>query len=210
MRQEDLAAAEGELTVIPRVNDNRARAKSPTPRTIPVSPEVIRLYADYLHEEYGDLDSDYVFVNLWGQPFGRPWGYPAIYDLVVRLRRVTGIDFDPHWYRHTYAIRLLRKNTPIEVVSTLLGHSSITTTLSSRSLWLARWPHCWTGRLSDGRGSSMPITPHGTARMGRSLPPLRLPVPGGLALRQRMGSRVSQGRVGASLARNRGPQAAEI
>jgi integrase/recombinase XerD len=31
--------------------------------------------------------------------------------------------------RHTYATRLLRKNTPIEVVSTLLGHSSITTTL---------------------------------------------------------------------------------
>ena len=28
LRHEDLAAAEGELTVIPRVNDNRARAKS--------------------------------------------------------------------------------------------------------------------------------------------------------------------------------------
>ena len=82
LRHEDLAAAEGELTITPRVNDNRARAKSASPRTIPVSPEVIRLYADYLHEEYGDLDSDYVFVNLWGQPFGRPWSYPAVYDLV--------------------------------------------------------------------------------------------------------------------------------
>lgn len=128
LRHEDVAAAEGELTIIPRVNDNRARAKSATPRTIPVSPEVIRLYADYLHEEYGDLDSDYVFVNLWGQPFGRPWGYPAVYDLVLRLRRATGVNFDPHWYRHTYATRLLRRNTPIEVVSTLLGHSSIATT----------------------------------------------------------------------------------
>lgn len=39
----------------------------------------------------------------------------------------TGIDFDPHWCRHTYATRLLRKNTPIEVVSKLLGHSSIAT-----------------------------------------------------------------------------------
>ncbi len=90
---------------------------------------MIRLYADYLHEEYGDLDSDYVFVNLWGQPFGHPWGYPAVYDLVLRLRRATGVDFDPHWYRHSYATRLLRRNTPIEVVSTLLGHSSIATTL---------------------------------------------------------------------------------
>ncbi|GAA0442085.1 hypothetical protein [Streptomyces olivaceiscleroticus] len=29
----------------------------------PVSAELVRLYADYLHGEYGDLDSDYVFVN---------------------------------------------------------------------------------------------------------------------------------------------------
>ncbi len=129
LRHEDVAAAEGELTVAPRNNDNRARAKSATPRTIPVSPQLIRLYADYLNDEYGDLDSDYVFVNLWGEPFGHPWGYPAVYDLVLRLRRITCIDFDPHWYRHTYATRLLRQNTPIEVVSTLLGHSSIATTM---------------------------------------------------------------------------------
>ncbi|MEU2006274.1 tyrosine-type recombinase/integrase [Rhodococcus sp. NPDC019627] len=31
--------------------------------------------------------------------------------------------------RHSYATRLLRKNTPIEVVSALLGHSSIATTM---------------------------------------------------------------------------------
>lgn len=66
---------------------------------------------------------------MWGQPFGRPWSYAAVYDLVVRLRQATGVDFDPHWCRHTYATRLLRKSTPIEVVSTLLGYSSITTTM---------------------------------------------------------------------------------
>lgn len=26
--------------------------------------------------------------------------YPPVYDLVRRLRRRTGIDFDPHWYPH--------------------------------------------------------------------------------------------------------------
>lgn len=129
LRHEDLAAAEGELTITPRVNDNRARAKSVSPRTIPVGPEVMRLYADYLHEEYGDLDSDYVFVNLWGGGYGQPWTYAAVYDLVLRLRRDTGVEFDPHWFRHSYATRLLRKATPIEVVSALLGHASITTTI---------------------------------------------------------------------------------
>ena len=76
-----------------------------TARTMPVSAELVRLYADYLHAEYGDLDSDYVFVNLWGRPVGRPWTYAAVYDLVRRLRRRTGIDFDPHWMRHTAATR---------------------------------------------------------------------------------------------------------
>jgi len=129
LRHEDLAAAEQELTVVRRVNDNRARAKSPSSRTIPVSASLMRLYADYLHGEYGDLDSDYVFVALWAGQRGRPLTYAAVYDLVLRLRRRTGIDFDPHWYRHAYATRLLRGGASIEVVSALLGHSSIATTM---------------------------------------------------------------------------------
>ncbi len=39
------------------------------------------------------------------------------------------MDFDPHWARHTYATRLLRNHTPLEVVSKLLGHALVTTTL---------------------------------------------------------------------------------
>ena len=89
----------------------------------------MRLYADYLHGEYGDLDSDYVFVALWAGQHRQPLTYAAVYDLVLRLRRRTGIDFDPHWYRHAYATRLLRGGASIEVVSALLGHSSIATTM---------------------------------------------------------------------------------
>ncbi len=129
LRHEDISAAQREVTVLPRRNDNGARSKSRTSRTIPVSAELVRLYADYLHGEYGDLDSDYVFINLWGRPHGHPLAYPAVYDLVQRLRRRTGIDFDPHWWRHTAATRLLRDGVPIEVVSTLLGHADIATTL---------------------------------------------------------------------------------
>jgi len=33
---------------------------------IPVTASLVRCYSDYMHTEYGDLDSDYVFVNLWG------------------------------------------------------------------------------------------------------------------------------------------------
>lgn len=103
LRHEDLGIAERQVTVMPRVNDNRARAKAGRRRVISASVELMRLYADYLNREYGALDSDYVFVNLWADPLGRPLAYPAVYDLVGRLRRRTGISFGPHHFRHTYA-----------------------------------------------------------------------------------------------------------
>jgi integrase/recombinase XerD len=129
LRHEDIAAAECEISIVPRENANGARAKSGG-RTVPVGPELVRLYADYLHGEYGGLDSSYVFVNLFAGPRGHAWSYPAVYDLVLRLRAKTGIDFDPHWFRHSMATRMLRDGTPVEVVSKLLGHSSVTITLA--------------------------------------------------------------------------------
>jgi integrase len=129
LRHEDIAAAEQEITIVARENANGARAKSGG-RTVPVGPELIRLYADYLHEEYGSTDSDFVFINLFAEPRGQAWSYQAAYDLVLRLRSKTGLDFVPHWFRHSAATRWLRDGVPIEVVSTLLGHSSVAVTSS--------------------------------------------------------------------------------
>ena len=131
LRHEDLAIPERQLTVRPRRNDNGARAKAGQSRTIPTRAELMRLYADYLTCEYGALDSDYVFVNLWGRPHGHPLAYAAVYDLVGRLRRSTGIDFEPHHFRHTYATWLLRKGAGMESVKELLGHASVTTTIDT-------------------------------------------------------------------------------
>jgi len=40
------------------------------------------------------------FVNLFAGSRGQAWTYASVYDLVLRLRERTGIDFDPHWFRH--------------------------------------------------------------------------------------------------------------
>jgi site-specific recombinase XerD len=98
-----------------------------------VDPALIRLYSDYLHEEYGSLDCDYVFVNLWAAPVGRPMSYPSVDRLVRRLRRRTGIEFTPHQFRHSYATDLLRRGVAVEVVQHLLGHASVSTTVDTYS-----------------------------------------------------------------------------
>lgn len=121
LRHEDIAAAEREISIVPRQNANGARAKSGQ-RTIPVGAELIHLYADYLHGEYGGIDSDYVFpVNIWAEPRGRAWSYRAVYDLVMQLRVKTGIDFDPHWFRHSMATQL---DVPQHVVQKILDHDT--------------------------------------------------------------------------------------
>jgi len=105
LRHEDLDPMRGQLVVRPRENTNGARAKSYT-RFVPLDSGVFRAYSDYLHTEYGALDSDYVFVNLWGEPRGAAMGYPSVARLVRRLRARTGIAFSPHHLRHSYATGL--------------------------------------------------------------------------------------------------------
>lgn len=71
LRHEDVDAGRRLVAVRPRSNVNKARAKTWS-REVPADVELFRLYSDYLHEEYGALDCDYVFVNLWGEPVGEP------------------------------------------------------------------------------------------------------------------------------------------
>lgn len=129
LRHSDFVSRRKELQIVPREdNANGARAKTQTVMTLPVSAALVRLYSDYMHTEYGDLDSDYVFVNLFAAPVGRPLGYDAVAKLVARLRVATGIAFTPHVLRHTRATELIRAGVPIEIVAKMLTHRSVTTT----------------------------------------------------------------------------------
>ena len=129
LRHADFVSRRREVHIVPRAdNANGARAKCRSTQVIPVSTGLVRLYSEYMHTEYGELDSDYEFVNLWGEPFGHALSYQAVNGIVERLRARTGIFFTPHMMRHTHASDLIRRGVPIEVVSKRLTHQSVTTT----------------------------------------------------------------------------------
>ncbi|BFU47698.1 site-specific integrase [Krasilnikovia sp. MM14-A1004] len=130
LRHRDLRLRQGEVHVVPRVdNANQARVKGLRFRVVPAGAVVFDAYASYMEFEYGRVDSDYVFVNLFRPPVGVPMTDSTVEKLAGRLRRDTGIaGFTPHALRHSFATRLLRAGVPIEVVADLLGHSSSQTT----------------------------------------------------------------------------------
>ncbi len=111
-----------------RRHGNEARAKGKE-RTIPVVPELLQMYNDYLIYEYPEVESNYVFVNIWEGKVGMPMKAPVINTMFTRLSKKTGIKVYPHLFRHTYATRLLKAGYSPERVKYLLGHTSIQTTL---------------------------------------------------------------------------------
>ncbi len=128
LRHCDFVSHERRVEVVLRSdNANGARAKG-AQGSVPIGSELVRLHSDYMHEEYGELDCDYVFVNLWGGRIGRPMTYASVDEIVRRTRRRAGFDFTAHMLRHTYATLATRHGVPIEVVSRLLLHRSVQTT----------------------------------------------------------------------------------
>ena len=75
LRHADFVSRKREVHIVPRGwNANGARAKSGA-RTVPVGPELVRLYADYLHEEYGGIDLLTELPGLSSQFSGRGPGW---------------------------------------------------------------------------------------------------------------------------------------
>ena len=109
LRHCDFVSRRREIRIVARPdNANGARAKLREAAVIPVSTPLVRLYSEYMHAEYGDRDSDYVFVNLFGGRVGQPLCYPAVHQLAARISARTGIAFTLHMLRHTHATELIR------------------------------------------------------------------------------------------------------
>lgn len=133
LRHEDIRSWDNEIQIIPRSNNaNGVRAKSKDPLVIHVSKELMTLYSDYLLNEYPeDVDSDYVFVNIWEGEVGKPITYSTINELFRQLEKKSSIKVNPHLFRHTHATELIRQGWDMAHVQKRLGHASIQTTINT-------------------------------------------------------------------------------
>ncbi|MEP0754078.1 site-specific integrase [Trichocoleus sp. Lan] len=133
LRHEDIRSWDNEIQIVPRDdNANGARAKTKETYTIHVTQKLIALYSKYLTDEYPeDVDSDYLFINIWEGKVGYPLTYSTVQSLFERLEKATGVEATPHAFRHTHATELIRSGMEMSYVQKRLGHASIQTTLST-------------------------------------------------------------------------------
>lgn len=133
LRHEDVRSWDNEIQIVPRDdNANGVRAKTKETYTVHASKGLMALYSEYLTTEYPeDIDSDYLFVNIWEGRIGQPLAYSTVQALFKRLSKATGIKITPHILRHTHATELIRSGMEMAYVQKRLGHASIQTTINT-------------------------------------------------------------------------------
>lgn len=132
LRHKDIRSWDNEIDIIPRKdNINGVCAKSDEENILHVSEDLMVLYTNYLLYEFGDIDSDYVFVNLWNGEIGKAMSYQNAVDLIKRLTKDLDISVHWHMFRHTHAKKLLTSGWDPSYVQKRLGHKNIQTTINT-------------------------------------------------------------------------------
>lgn len=104
---------------------------------VPIPINLKLLLIQYIKEERSKMyESDLVFLNPSN---GNIYSTSVLYQLVDDCVRSSGIDtknrkHGPHALRHSLATRLLSGNTPMPIITGILGHKNINTTSTYLSI----------------------------------------------------------------------------
>jgi site-specific recombinase XerD len=132
LRHADIETFNNVIKIYPRdTNANHARAKSCDENIIHVNDTLMKLYCDYYMQECGEVDSDYVFINLWEGEIGKPISYNSVITLFQRLSKKLDTHVTPHMLRHTHATDLIKAGWDMAHVQQRLGHKDIQTTINT-------------------------------------------------------------------------------
>lgn len=112
-------------------NENGARAKNAEYRSALVSTDTFEILHYYL-SEYRELlkDTDYLFISIAGDSAGRPLNVNAVYAMLSRLEKKTGVEATPHMLRHYFANQRRKSGWDVPLISKALGHRNLETTIN--------------------------------------------------------------------------------
>jgi integrase len=107
------------------IEDDRIRVKRGKGRKVrfvPISPRLAKSVERWVERDRPEGRSDRLFVGEDGRPLSRP----AVFSIMARIKRRTGLRVHAHGFRHTFATTYLRKGGELERLRRILGHTSYT------------------------------------------------------------------------------------
>ena len=109
----------------------KIQMKTNIPVEVPITENVKFLLIDYLKNHRPINSSDYIFLNsVTNEPFNNASAFTSIVrDAFIRAKiDIKNKKAGAHSLRHSLATNLLKNNTPLPIITGVLGHTTITTT----------------------------------------------------------------------------------
>ena len=71
-----------------------------------------------------------LFVNISGDNIGKPMNVEAVYSMLKRMEKKTGIKITPHMLRHYFGNERRKAGWSLELIQLAYGHRHIQTTIN--------------------------------------------------------------------------------
>jgi len=111
-------------------NENKARAKNAAYRRSKVSDATFQFLLFYLSKYREFLQHQpMLFVNIEGETKGKALQVDAVYRMLERMEKKTGIHTTPHMLRRYFGNMRRDAGWPLEMISEAYGHKHIDTTI---------------------------------------------------------------------------------
>ena len=121
LQLEDLQLPQAQIWVL---------GKGSKKRLLPLPGELIEVLQNYLGLERPLTNSPYLFLSLKGRQRGRPMTAAGLRALFRHHRMSSEIPrANPHRFRHTFGVDMVRDGISLPALQHLMGHSQIQTTM---------------------------------------------------------------------------------
>lgn len=119
------------LHVHRRANSNGATAKSRRSRAVPVDWLLVQAFDQYMllrNDCAAARRCDFLLVNLFRGPIGKPMRPGALNELLAALSTRAGLTraIHPHMLRHGFGTNLAASGSTLDEIKELLGHAFVT------------------------------------------------------------------------------------